>query len=432
VRRGLLSRLDRLPGPLQRLLAIGALPSDSDELRVRKAVLVLSTVLMASLAVVWVLTYAILGLWVSALIPFVYQVASAISLFTFARTRRYILFRRSQLFLSLLLPFALQWSLGGFEASSAVCLWGLTSPLGALLFLGPRQSVRWFAAFVGLVVLSAAIDPSLSDNPADIPHGVVLTFFVLNIVGVGTTAFALLQYFVAARERALAELARQHQALELEQAKSERLLLNVLPAPVAARLKEHAGVIADDFDAVTVLFADIVGFTPLSERLAAAELVELLDRIFARWDAVAAAHGVEKIKTIGDAYMVAAGIPEPRPDHAEAIAAMALEMGPEMARCTAEAGHPLQVRIGIDTGPVVAGVIGQAKFSYDLWGDPVNTASRMESHADPGTIQLTERAYLCLRDRGYELRRRGTVEVKGKGAMSTYLLLGREGAAASL
>jgi len=419
-----------LRGWPQRLMSVGALPSDTPELRARKAVLVLSATLMAGLSFAWVITYAALGLWLSAAIPFVYQLASTASIYTFARTRRYSLFRQSQLLMSLLLPFVLQWSLGGFEASSAVCLWGLTSPLGALLFLGPRQSVPWFAAFVGLVVVSAGLDPALSESPADIPHGVVLTFFVLNIVGVGATAFALLQYFVAARERALVELAAQHEALELEQAKSERLLLNVLPAPVAARLKERAGIIADDFAAVTVLFADIVGFTPLAERLTAPELVELLDRIFARWDDVAARHGVEKIKTIGDAYMVAAGIPEPRPDHAEAIAGMALEMAPEMAACAEAAGHPLQARIGIDTGPVVAGVIGQAKFSYDLWGDPVNTASRMESHADPGTIQLTERAYLGLRDSGFELRRRGTVEVKGKGAMTTYLLLGREPASA--
>ena len=325
--------------------------------------------------------------------------------------------------MSLVLPFALQWSLGGFETSSAVCLWAITSPLGALLFVGARQAVPWFVAFVGLVAFSAAIDPALAAGAPDIPQGVVVAFFALNILGVATTVFALLQYFVRARERALADLAREHQALEREQAKSERLLLNVLPEPVAARLKEQEGIIADDFPAVTVLFADIVGFTPLSERLSASELVSLLDRVFARWDALAADHGVEKIKTIGDAYMVAGGIPLPRDDHAEAIAEMALAMGPELARCSAETGLPLEVRIGIDTGPVVAGVIGRAKFIYDLWGDTVNTASRMESHALPGTIQVTERAYERLRHR-FELRQRGMVEVKGKGPMTCYLLIG--------
>jgi class 3 adenylate cyclase len=224
------------------------------------------------------------------------------------------------------------------------------------------------------------------------------------------------------------DLADQHRALELEQAKSERLLLNVLPEPVARRLKDHGGVIADASSDVTVLFADIVGFTPLSERLSPSEVVALLDGVFAGWDALAARHGVEKIKTIGDAYMVAGGIPLPRDDHAEAIADMALAMGREIERCAADNGMPLRVRIGIDTGPVVAGVIGRAKFIYDLWGDTVNTASRMESHAQPGTIQVTERAYERLRSR-YELRRRGIVDVKGKGPMTTYLLLGATRAA---
>ncbi|HLM51571.1 MAG TPA: hypothetical protein VK279_13585, partial [Solirubrobacteraceae bacterium] len=235
----------RLPRWVRRLAEIGALPSDPEELRVRKAILVLSSTLMTSLAFIWVGTYAALGLWVSAAIPFAYQVASAISILTFARTRRYRLFRRSQLWMSLLLPFALQWSLGGFETSSAVSLWAVTSPLGALMFAGARQSVPWFAAFAGLVAVSAAIDPTLADGAPDVPDGVVVTFFAFNILGVATTAYALLQYFVRARERALADLASEHRALEQEQAKSEDLLLNVLPEPVAARLKEDEGIIAD-------------------------------------------------------------------------------------------------------------------------------------------------------------------------------------------
>jgi len=241
---------------------------------------------------------------------------------------------------------------------------------------------------------------------------------VLNLLGVSTTTYVLLQYFVRARERALAEL-------EVERAKSERLLLNVLPASVANRLKESDHhVIADGFDTATVLFADIVGFTTLAQTLPPARVVVLLDRVFAGWDGLADRHGVEKIKTIGDAYMVAGGIPAPHPDHAEAIADLALEMGAEAERCAAESGLPIAVRIGIDTGPVVAGVIGRTKFSYDLWGDTVNTASRMESHGLPGAIQVSERTYERLRG-GYELRRRGTIEVKGKGPMTTYLLLGR-------
>jgi class 3 adenylate cyclase len=248
---------------------------------------------------------------------------------------------------------------------------------------------------------------------------VIVAFFALNILGVSTTSYVLLQYFVRARDRALAEL-------ELERAKSERLLLNVLPPSVARRLKESDEVIADGYESATVLFADIVGFTPLAQDLTPADTVALLDRVFARWDGLAARYGVEKIKTIGDAYMVAGGLPGPREDHAEAIADMALEMGVEVERCAAENGLPLEVRIGIDCGPVVAGVIGRAKFTYDLWGDTVNTASRMESHGVAGAIQVSERLYERLCDR-YELRQRGKIEVKGKGPMTTYLLLSRRG-----
>jgi class 3 adenylate cyclase len=414
---------ERLPGRLLRLVEIGALPSGPDDVRARKAVLVLSSALMALLACVWVVTYAVLGLWLPAAIPFAYQVATVVSIAVFARTRRYVLFRASQLVLPLALPFALQWSLGGFANSSAVSAWAITAPLGALLFVGPRQAVPWFGAFVGLLALSAVLDPTLSDHAPAVPQGVIVAFFALTITGVATTVFVLMQYFVRARERALTDLACQHRELEDEQCRSERLLLNVLPEPVAARLKDHDGVIADDFPDVTVLFADIVGFTPLAARLEASAVVQLLDAVFADWDALAATHGVEKIKTIGDAYMAAGGIPLPRPDHAEAIAALALELGPALERRAAERGLTLQVRIGIDSGPVVAGVIGRAKFSYDLWGDTVNTASRMESHAPPGTIQVSERAAARLRH-GYSLRPRGTVDVKGKGPMPAYLLLG--------
>lgn len=237
----------QLPDWLRRLTDLGALPSDSDELRLRKSVLVLSSSLMATFAFVWVGTYAALGLWLwlSAAIPFAYQLASAASIYTFARTRRYRLFRASQLLMSLLLPFALQWSLGGFAASSAVSLWAFTCPVGALLFVGARQAVPWFLAFGALVAISGAIDPALSAGAPDIPEGVVVSFFVLNFLGVCATAYVLLQYFVRARERALAEL-------QVERTKSERLLLDILPASIASRLKEPDRVIADGFGAATV------------------------------------------------------------------------------------------------------------------------------------------------------------------------------------
>jgi class 3 adenylate cyclase len=222
----------------------------------------------------------------------------------------------------------------------------------------------------------------------------------------------------------LGEAVRSRRALALEQERSERLLLNVLPAPIAARLKAGEGVIADAFPEVTVLFADLVDFTRRSQRIGPAQVVQALNELFSAFDRLAQQQGLEKIKTIGDAYMVAGGLPQPRPDHAEAIAEMALGIREEVARRTDPSGQPLQVRIGIDTGPVEAGVIGTAKFSYDLWGDTVNTASRMESHGIAGCIQVTERTYQRLRD-GYQFQRRGPISVRGKGEMVTYFLVGR-------
>jgi class 3 adenylate cyclase len=219
-------------------------------------------------------------------------------------------------------------------------------------------------------------------------------------------------------------LDREHRLLLAEQERSERLLLNVLPAPIAARLKAGEGVIADAFPEVTVLFADLVDFTRRSRRVGPAQVVATLNELFSAFDELAQRQGLEKIKTIGDAYMVAGGLPERRPDHAQAVAEMALAMREEVARRTDPSGRPLALRIGIDAGPVEAGVIGTAKFSYDLWGDTVNTASRMESHGVAGCIQVTERAYQRLRD-GYRFQRRGPIQVRGMGEMVTYFLVGR-------
>jgi class 3 adenylate cyclase/NAD(P)-dependent dehydrogenase (short-subunit alcohol dehydrogenase family) len=205
--------------------------------------------------------------------------------------------------------------------------------------------------------------------------------------------------------------------------RSEALLLNVLPRPIAERLKNGEGTIADYFNEVTVLFADIVGFTPMSAQLAPQRVVEILDAVFSAFDRVAGRHGLEKIKTIGDCYMMVGGLPEPRPDHADAVARAALDIIDALGEVGRAVGVPLATRIGMHTGAVVAGVIGRRKFIYDLWGDTVNTASRMESHGVANRVQCTEEVYRRLSDR-YAFEPRGAVEVKGKGAMPAYFLLG--------
>ena len=210
-----------------------------------------------------------------------------------------------------------------------------------------------------------------------------------------------------------------------EQEKSEKLLLNILPEPIAQRLKQGEKTIADSFSDVTVLFADLVGFTKISTNLSPAELVELLNMIFSCFDELAEKYGLEKIKTIGDAYMVVGGLPTRRKDHAEAIAEMALDMLFEVKEISQNQDKSLQIRIGINTGAVEAGVIGTKKFAYDLWGDTVNTAHRMESHGIPGIIQVTEDTYNCLANK-YIFQERGMIEIKGKGMIRTYLLIGRK------
>ncbi|MDY6785244.1 MAG: adenylate/guanylate cyclase domain-containing protein [Cyanobacteriota bacterium] len=215
------------------------------------------------------------------------------------------------------------------------------------------------------------------------------------------------------------------EALRGEQEKSEALLLNILPKIVAQRLKQSQDAIAEQFEDVTILFADIVGFTPLSARLQPIELVNLLNRIFSAFDRLAEKYGLEKIKTIGDAYMVVGGLPVPKADRTEAIANMALEMIEAVGKARADIGESLQIRIGINTGPVVAGVIGIKKFIYDLWGDAVNVASRMEASGQPGKIQVTAKTYEQLKAK-YVFEKRGVISVKGKGKMTAYWLLGRK------
>ncbi len=210
--------------------------------------------------------------------------------------------------------------------------------------------------------------------------------------------------------------------LNAEKDKSERLLLNILPASVAVKLRENPDTIAERFENCTILFSDIVGFTELSRHMPAVEVVGLLNEIFSAFDDLAEKYGLEKIKTIGDAYMVVGGLPEPHVEHAERVAQFALDMLEVVREYREKNDYPLELRVGISSGDAVAGVIGKKKFVYDLWGSNVNTASRMESHGLPGRVQVTESTYSLLKGK-FRMEERGTIEVKGLGAIRSYLLL---------
>jgi class 3 adenylate cyclase len=395
---------------LERLSQVGVAPDDPDDVRTRKVTLTLAAEIVTVLSVIWVWTYLALGRPLSAAIPFGYQVASILTLLIFSRTKDFRSFRFSQIVLILALPFILQWSLGGYIASSAVSLWALVGVFGALFFYSARGAVPWFLVFVGLTIVSGLVDRNMASHAAAIPSGIQVAFFVLNVLGVALTAFLLLQYSTRAREDALA--------------RSDGLLLNVLPRSIATRLKRRPGVIADRYEDVTVLFADVADFTPYAEARTPEQVVGVLDEVFSAFDDLTEARELEKIKTIGDAYMVAGGLPDPRTDHAEAIAELAIEMQAAFERICTQLGLDLAIRIGIDSGPVVAGVIGRRKFIYDLWGDTVNTASRMESHGLAGRIQVSEATYERLRGR-YRFEPRGGIQVKGKGIIDTYILEGK-------
>ncbi len=400
---------------LGRIATIGADHRDSEELAFRKALLVVIAVLILPISLTWGVLYLALGT-PGGYIALLYFLISAVAIAVFARTRNTEWFLRAELLAILLAPTLSQIVVGGFVASGAVGLWGILAPLGALVFEGWRSGIRWFVAFLAVFLGSGVVGEVLG-GVSDLPTWFQTTMIALNISVGGAIVFTLLAVFARQRQDALA-------ALRIEQDKAEGLLLNILPSSIAERLKAETATIADQFDAASILFADVVDFTPLAERLPPAEVVGILDHLFTHFDSLADRYGLEKIKTIGDCYMVAAGVPTPRSDHARALALMALDMR-DAVRSTDHVGHlGLELRIGINSGPVVAGVIGRKRFLYDLWGDAVNTASRMESHGTPGQIQVTRATYELLRDE-FELAPRGIVGVKGKGDIETWYLVGR-------
>jgi guanylate cyclase len=396
-----------------RVLSIGADAADSSELRFRKRLLVGIAFLILPLGFLWGCLYWAIGEEAVALTPWGYVIGSIVSLAVFARNRNFAFLRTAQLLLILVLPVLGAIMLGGLEEASFVVVWSLLAPLGAVAFDRPARAWPWFAVFVSAIALTFPLSEVVRPDGANLPEGFVRTFEVLNIVGVSFVALMLLVTFARGRERA--------------QARVEALLLNILPEEIAQRLQTEPAAIADHFDDASILFADVVDFTPLASRLDAREVVGLLDRLFTSFDELVDRYEVEKIKTIGDCYMVAAGVPQARPDHAHALAGLALEMK-DCAR-TCLPGSDLRLRIGISSGPVVAGVIGRRRFLYDLWGDTVNMASRMESHGTSDEIQITRPTWELLRD-DFVTEPIGLVEVKGKGEVETWRLVGGNGGSA--
>lgn len=414
---------------LNRLRSGGVEPDDSEEQRLNKSLLMFATGLVSLASMLWVAIYWFLGPTISSTPPMIFQLLAIGNLLLYIKTRNFDFFRTSQLALFLFGPFAMQWGFGGFIDSSGIVLWGLLAPVGAILFFGVRESLAWFFAWVFMTALSGFFDfylapPVSAHSPFAVPIRTAVVFFALNFLGVATIIYVLLRHSIQEKQKMQAKLEDAHHLLTAEQARSERLLLNILPSPIAERLKQSDQPIADGFADVTVMFADIVNFTQVAAHMSPNQVFSMLNRIFYAFDELAEQFGLEKIKTIGDAYMVAGGLNQLRSDYCGAIADMAIAMRDLLKRDFAVNAAHLEMRIGIGTGPVVAGVVGKKKFIYDLWGDTVNIASRITAEGVPGMIQVDTTTHHRLAGQ-FEFHEPQTIYLKGKGDMTVYRLIGR-------
>jgi adenylate cyclase len=396
----------------RRLASIGSLPDEDAETRLPKTILVLSSILFMLAGLLWGCMYVYFGAGMAALIPLGYAIFSLFSLVRYGLTKQFERYRFAQLLLILLLPFLLMVALGGFVQGSAVILWGLISPLGSMIFDDARKSIRWIYAYLGLVVLSSILNLTF-DITSHLSDAQIQLFFVINFGGVGALIFLMFYYFV-----------RQKQYF---QQRTDELLLNILPGQIATELKETGVTKAKDFDSVTVLFTDFENFTSIAERMSAQELVNEIHYCYSAFDQIITAHGLEKIKTIGDSYMCVAGLPVERGTHAvdAVMAALAINdfVTREQQLRQVNGQTWFNIRIGLHSGPVVAGIVGLKKFAYDIWGDTVNIASRLESSGEPGKVNISGSTYDLVRDQ-FACQYRGRIEAKHKGEIDMYFVEG--------
>jgi len=387
--------------------------------------LMLTTGFMMCAAALWLAIYWSMGYQYSTAIPLIFQGLSVLTIGLYWKFRRIYLFAVIQLALILFTPFAMQWSIGNFVNASGVSLWGLMAPVGAVTVLGTRQSMPWFFAWLFMTVMAGVFDYLLSGTMQRFDLQTVAVFFVLNFAAISVMIYSLLWYFASEKQKLRTLVDASYEEIKHEKDRSEKLLLNVLPPAIAERLKRNEVNIAQGHADVTVMFADIVGFTRMTEELSPVETVKILNDVFSIFDDIADKHRVEKIKTIGDAYMACAGLDTGAQIHyADAVATMALEMVDRVAEYRKRTGERVQIRIGIGTGPVVAGVIGKKKFIYDMWGDTVNVSFRLAADAPAETIMVDLMTHRRLYNR-FRFEPALELEIKGKGRMQVFQLTGR-------
>jgi len=396
------------------LARYAAEPEDSEEWRIKKITFV-SVALGAALG--WLgfgLLYLTLNERTIGLFTISGFILIVLSLIGYRIYRRYTLLVYFGVIVHTLGITIIHLLLGGFVQSGMVIVWILISPMLLIVGYKPHHGLIMMLVVAIIFPLVAILQPYYLRISNNIPPNVITALFVVNTLGVATYMILAVYYFVW-RNEILSKLVFG------EQEKSEALLLNILPKEIVAVLKNENRVIADQFDSASILFADVVNFTPMSARMTPTELVELLNEVYSYFDTLVEKYGLEKIKTIGDCYMVASGVPRRRPDHALVLTMLALEIRDYVNKNEFH-GHKLTFRIGLNSGSVVAGVIGKKKFAYDLWGDAVNTASRMESSSAGGSIQVTEATYDLIKEE-FVCDPRGTIQVKGKGEMPVWFVM---------
>ncbi len=386
-------------------------PTDSDNIRLEKIAAIIVSGACCLAGCVWtIMYYMIFGFGVTSMLPPIFVVVVSTAIIISHYTKNHYVTVYAQIACIMYITALIQWNIGGIFDSGFVLAWAFCGPIAALTFFSLRQASVWFVLYLINIFITVFFNPYFSAHALPVSQEIKLFFFAMNM-GVSTfVVFIFARYFVAntMKERELAN----------------RLLLNILPEGIARTLKSKSGTIAEHHENVCVLFADIVGFTEYSSTATPEELVSKLDDIFRKFDALVGKYNLEKIKTIGDAYMLAAGIPVPTDNCPERVADTALEMHEEVEKVQRDSNSSFKIRIGIHCGPIVAGVIGHSKFAYDLWGDTVNVASRLEASSEEGKIHVSEAMRMHLNDK-YTLQKRGEIDIKGKGLMETYYLVGR-------
>jgi adenylate cyclase len=382
--------------------------NDTHEVRSEKTAIFLLSSACSAAGVLWSISYfAVHGWTLVTVLPLLFSavVGTTIGITHLAKSHRLLI--NVQIASVILIPAAIQWSMGGVFDSGVVLIWASLGPISALMFTSRKASILWFALFLLMVAITVVFNEDLSSRALETTQTIRISFLVANICVSSLIVFLFTGYWV--------------RAAIYERLRANRLLLNVLPLEIAEALKASDQTIAEGFDSVSVLFADVVGSTPLFSDLSPYEVVDWLNEVFSVLDEVVERHGLEKIRTMGDGYMVGSGLPQRRSDHATELVSCAIEMIEKLEAIPSRFGSQMKFRFGINSGPVVAGVIGKSKFHYDLWGDTVNVASRMESTGKVDQIHISDSTQLLVKDT-FHCTSQGEQEIKGKGTMRTWFV----------